>query len=126
MRVQSSPPRFSCWEQRSKTLDRLIDGVPLLIVANGKPLKDRMQKARIDEEDVLAAARELRGLDRLDQVKFAILERNGGITIIPQRGDLLKKRKRKLGALDSFPFERISLGCRCDASKIDRETVHEN
>jgi uncharacterized membrane protein YcaP (DUF421 family) len=43
-----------------------------------------MQRERIDAQDVLEAARQQLGLERLDQVKFAVLERNGQISIIPQ------------------------------------------
>ena len=69
---------------RSKRLDRLVDGVPLIIVDHGKPLRDRMEQSRVDEADVLAAARELQGLERMEQIKYAVLERSGGISIIPQ------------------------------------------
>ena len=31
---------------------------------------------------VLAAARSLQGLERMDQIKYAVLERSGGISII--------------------------------------------
>jgi uncharacterized membrane protein YcaP (DUF421 family) len=77
---------ISLWKQRTPRVDRLIDGVPILIVADGKPLKDRMDKERVDENDVLAAARERQGLERMDQIKYAVLERNGGISIIPIDG----------------------------------------
>ncbi|WP_241357632.1 YetF domain-containing protein [Escherichia coli] len=43
-----------------------------------------MQKTRVDESDILEAARELRGLERMDQIKYAVLERSGSITIIPK------------------------------------------
>jgi uncharacterized membrane protein YcaP (DUF421 family) len=43
-----------------------------------------MDKSRVDESDILASARELQGIERLDQIKYAVLERNGGITIIPK------------------------------------------
>lgn len=65
-------------------MKRFIDGVPLVIVENGKPLKDLMNKARVDDEDVLVAAREHHGLERMDQIKYAVLERSGGISIIPK------------------------------------------
>lgn len=74
---------LSLIKQRSKRFEKLVDSVPLVIVENGKPLKDRMDKARVDEEDVLTAARELRGLERMEQVKYAVLERSGGISIVP-------------------------------------------
>jgi uncharacterized membrane protein YcaP (DUF421 family) len=57
----------------------------LVIVEDGKPLKDRMDKARMDEEDILHAARELQGLERMEQIKYAVLERNGDITVVPKQ-----------------------------------------
>jgi uncharacterized membrane protein YcaP (DUF421 family) len=76
---------LSLLKQGFPRLDRLLEGLPLVIVANGKPLHDRMAKARVDEGDVLNAARERRGLERMDQIKYAVLERNGGISIIERR-----------------------------------------
>ena len=74
---------LSLWKQRSPFVDKLIDGTPLVIVEDGKPNKAFMDKARVDVEDVLTSARELHGLERMDQIKYAILERSGGISIIP-------------------------------------------
>jgi uncharacterized membrane protein YcaP (DUF421 family) len=71
-------------KQRSKWFSRLLDDIPLVIVADGKPLKDRMLKARVDEDDVLDAARESCGLEHMDQIRHAILERDGQISIIPR------------------------------------------
>lgn len=75
---------LSLWKQRSPEIEKFLDGVPLVIVEEGRPLKDRMAKARVDEDDVLTAARELQGLERMDQIKYAVLERSGGISIIPK------------------------------------------
>ena len=72
-------------KQRSERFERIVDSVPLVIVENGELLKDRMDKARIDEVDIMAKARELQGLERLDQIKYAVVERSGGITIIPKQ-----------------------------------------
>jgi uncharacterized membrane protein YcaP (DUF421 family) len=73
---------LSLWKQRSERVDKLLDDVPTLIVEDGRPLKDRMDRERVDESDVLAAARAQRGLERMEQIKYAILERSGGITVI--------------------------------------------
>ena len=78
---------LSLIKQRSQTLERWVDDVPLVIVEDGRPLKERMDKARIDETDVLTAARELQGLERMDQIKYAVLERSGGVSIIPKPGE---------------------------------------
>jgi uncharacterized membrane protein YcaP (DUF421 family) len=64
-------------------IERVLDGMPLLILEHGKPLVDRMAKERVDVDDVLDAARESHGLERLDQIKYAVLERDGKISIIP-------------------------------------------
>ena len=64
-------------------LDPLLDSTPLVIVEDGQVLDDRISNERVDLNDILAAARERHGLERLDQIKFAVLERSGGISIIP-------------------------------------------
>jgi uncharacterized membrane protein YcaP (DUF421 family) len=75
---------FSFLKQRFRLLDRWMDDMPLVLVEDGRPLRDRMQKVRVDVDDVLAAGRELQGVERMDQIKYAVLERNGGISIIPK------------------------------------------
>ena len=75
---------LKAWSPR---LARVLEGVPTLLVAHGRPLPGRLERARLDEEDVLAAARELQGLDRMEQIRFAVLETNGAITIVPERAD---------------------------------------
>ena len=72
-------------KRQSKTIDKVLDDVPLVIVEDGVALKDRMDKARVDEADVLSAARHLQGLERLDQIRYAVLERSGGISIVPKK-----------------------------------------
>lgn len=69
---------------RSPLLDRIIDDAPVVIVDEGKLLRDRMKRARIDEQEILIAAREAHGLETLDQIKYAVLERSGGISIVPR------------------------------------------
>jgi uncharacterized membrane protein YcaP (DUF421 family) len=69
----------------SPRLDRLIEGQPLVILRNGVPLRRRMHVERVDEQDILTAARETHGLERLSQIKRAVLERNGVISIVPRR-----------------------------------------
>jgi uncharacterized membrane protein YcaP (DUF421 family) len=64
---------------------KILDGVPTILVENGRALSDRLYRARLSEDDVLEAARSAQGLERLDQIKYAVLEVNGGIAIIPKR-----------------------------------------
>ncbi|MFB3814601.1 MAG: DUF421 domain-containing protein [Terriglobales bacterium] len=69
----------------SEKLHKIMDSVPLIILENGKLYKDRMEKAGVDESEILHAAREHQGLAPLDEIGYAILERSGGITVIPKR-----------------------------------------
>jgi uncharacterized membrane protein YcaP (DUF421 family) len=62
----------------------VVEGNPVVIFADGEPLRHHLRRARIDEADILEAARTKQGLESLDQVKFAVLERSGGISIIPR------------------------------------------
>ena len=76
---------ISLVKQRSRAFDKLVDDVPLVLVEDGRPLRDRMDRGRVDEDDILASARELQGLERMDQIKYAVLERSGGITVVPKQ-----------------------------------------
>lgn len=67
-------PRFDLW----------LEGSPTIVVENGVALSSRLKAARIRVEDILESAREKHGLERLDQIKFAIIEKNGKISIIPR------------------------------------------
>ncbi len=78
---------FGFAKERFPRLAHLAEGMPMVIVENGRPLKARMRRARVSVEDVLMRAREAHGLERLDQVKFAVLEISGGISIIPKERD---------------------------------------
>lgn len=68
---------------RSSRVRRWLDGTPTLLVDHGRPLRARLAKARLQEDDILQAAREGPGLQRMEQIKYAILEANGKISIIP-------------------------------------------
>lgn len=75
---------LSLLKQRSQWVQRLIDGGPTIIVENGKILHKRLRHARLVEADVMEAARSSQGIETLEQIKFAIIERNGKISVIAQ------------------------------------------
>jgi uncharacterized membrane protein YcaP (DUF421 family) len=74
---------LSFLKDKSSLLEKLVDDVPLVLVEDGRPIQERLQKARVDEEDILSSARISQGLERMDQIKYAVLERSGGISVIP-------------------------------------------
>jgi uncharacterized membrane protein YcaP (DUF421 family) len=76
---------LSLLKQRFPLLEKIIDDVPVVLVEDGHPLKHRMDKARVAADDILESAREQRGLERMEQIKYAVLERSGQISIIPKQ-----------------------------------------
>jgi uncharacterized membrane protein YcaP (DUF421 family) len=70
-------------ERDSTRFGKIIKGVPTVLVERGHMLKGRMRRARVTENEILEAARCLHGLETMDQIKFAILEAGGDISIIP-------------------------------------------
>jgi uncharacterized membrane protein YcaP (DUF421 family) len=75
---------FSLIAHRWKGFEKLVEDVPLVILKDGKPIREYLDKERVDEGEILEAARANEGLERLDQIKYAILERTGQITIVPK------------------------------------------
>jgi uncharacterized membrane protein YcaP (DUF421 family) len=71
-------------ERDVPSIAKILKGVPTVVVENGQALSGRLRRARITEEEVLEAARRTHGLERMDEIKFAILEASGRISIIPK------------------------------------------
>jgi uncharacterized membrane protein YcaP (DUF421 family) len=67
---------------RLPSIGHILDGTPLVLLEKGKWRSETMKRMRIEDQDVIAMARE-QGLMRLEQVDYAILERNGEISIVP-------------------------------------------
>ena len=76
---------FSELKQRSRRMDLLIDGAPILMMRDGQLFRDRMDKERVDVEDILQAGRTQEGLSRLDELAHVVLERDGSLTVIPRK-----------------------------------------
>lgn len=69
---------------RSEAADRVIDGVPIVLFSDGQLHTQVMRRMHVDLEDLLEAARQEQGLTSLDDVRLAILERSGQISIVPK------------------------------------------
>jgi uncharacterized membrane protein YcaP (DUF421 family) len=86
---------FSLVKQQWSSAEKWIDGVPAVLIVDGKARHETMIQNRVDEADILEAARKFQGLERLDQIKYAVLEKSGGITVIPrQKGERRKSKTR--------------------------------
>jgi uncharacterized membrane protein YcaP (DUF421 family) len=76
---------FSYLKQWSSRLERIMDGVPLLVLDQNGLRHDVLASERVDEHDILHAARDRLGLANLEEIEYAILEQTGEITVIPKR-----------------------------------------
>lgn len=75
---------FTEVKQHLPRVEKILDGAPVVIVEDGTLLRDRMDRERVDEGDILGAAREFQGLARLDQIAYAVVEQSGHITVVPK------------------------------------------
>ncbi len=66
---------------RFQRLRPLLNGEPVVIVQDGKPIERNMRRERITIDDVAEQAR-LNQIESLDQVKWAVLETSGQISFI--------------------------------------------
>jgi len=69
---------------RSKPLRRLLEATPTLLIHNGHILYQNLRKERITLDDLHAALRRS-GIVDPEQVRAAVLEENGGISVIPRQ-----------------------------------------
>jgi uncharacterized membrane protein YcaP (DUF421 family) len=71
---------------RFRLVSRIVDGTPVVVFEHGRWNETRMRALRLSEQDVMAAARQ-RGIERLEQVRYAIAERDGKIAIIENQAN---------------------------------------
>jgi uncharacterized membrane protein YcaP (DUF421 family) len=67
-------------KQRHPRLGALVDGTPLVLLKNNEWQMDAMRGARLNDTDVMAAAR-TKGIMQLEDIEYAVLERNGAISV---------------------------------------------
>jgi uncharacterized membrane protein YcaP (DUF421 family) len=70
---------------RFKRLRPILDGEPLVIVQDGKPIEGNLKRERLTLEEVAQEAR-LQQIASLDEVEWAVLERTGQISFIKKSG----------------------------------------
>jgi uncharacterized membrane protein YcaP (DUF421 family) len=70
---------------RIPRLRPLLNGEPLILVEDGQPNTDNLKRQRLDLQDVLSEAR-LQQVAQLADIRWAILESSGRISIIPKSG----------------------------------------
>lgn len=84
---------ISIARRNSAIVRRLIDVPPTTIGRDGAWIPDALASEGLDDGDLAAAVRE-HGLETVDEVKLAVLERDGSISVIPRAGPALKMHPR--------------------------------
>jgi uncharacterized membrane protein YcaP (DUF421 family) len=68
--------------KRNRTLARVLEGEPILLVRDGRVLTNALRRATIDRTELDAAVR-AHGVATVDDVALAVLEIDGRISVIP-------------------------------------------
>jgi uncharacterized membrane protein YcaP (DUF421 family) len=69
---------------RVPRLRPVLDGEPIVIVQDGKPIERNLKRERLTIEEVAAEARQ-KQIESLDKVQWAVLETNGTISFIEKQ-----------------------------------------
>jgi uncharacterized membrane protein YcaP (DUF421 family) len=72
---------FSYLPWRFQILRPLLEGVPIILVEDGKVVEKNLRRQRLTKEEVAAAAR-IESIDSLANVRWAVLETSGQISFI--------------------------------------------
>jgi uncharacterized membrane protein YcaP (DUF421 family) len=60
-----------------------LDGEPVIVIEDGKPIERNLRRNRITVDELAAAARQ-NAIASLEDVRWAVLETNGRISFIPR------------------------------------------
>ena len=76
---------FTSWlSYRFKRLRPVIEGEPVIIVQDGKPIDKNLKRERLTLEEIAEEARK-QSIAHLDEVRFAVLETSGQISFIKKQ-----------------------------------------
>jgi uncharacterized membrane protein YcaP (DUF421 family) len=70
---------------RFRPLRRVLEGEPIVIIQDGKPIERNLRRERLAIDEVMEEARASAQISSLDQIHFAIIENSGAISFI-QKG----------------------------------------
>ncbi len=71
---------------------RLIEGTPTVLVSDGEYVASHLHREGLAREEIDAAIRE-HGLESVKEVKLAVLEIDGSISVVPSGSQVFRSRK---------------------------------
>lgn len=81
----------------SKRAERIVEGKSMVLVSHGRFIEDALHRERVNPDEIYVELHKA-GLERLDQVRWAILENDGKISIVPE-GEWPVRKKEESGSL---------------------------
>lgn len=69
---------------KSQLFERIVDGTPIVVFEDGRWSETHMNRLRMQEADIRTAMRQ-QGMIEMDDMRYAIIERDGTISIIPKK-----------------------------------------
>lgn len=77
---------------RARWLRRAVEGSPVLLVHEGQFIEEHLRQEHVDPDEVLMAMRE-HGISDLSEVKLAVMETDGAISIVPRDAGAIRTRR---------------------------------
>jgi uncharacterized membrane protein YcaP (DUF421 family) len=74
---------FSYLPWRFQVLRQVLEGVPAILIEDGKVIEKNLKRNRLTQEEIAAAAR-VQQIASLGDVRWAVLETSGEISFIPK------------------------------------------
>lgn len=72
------------FSERSPRADSVLNDRPVIIVEDGRPIDEWMKWNHLTVDEILEEARQTQGIGSMEEIRYAVLERNGGISVIPR------------------------------------------
>lgn len=69
---------------RFRRVHAVVEGEPIILVQNGEVMERNLRSERLTLDELMEQAR-LQQVDSLDQIKWAVLESSGAISVIPKQ-----------------------------------------
>ncbi|HET7677855.1 MAG TPA: YetF domain-containing protein [Candidatus Limnocylindrales bacterium] len=86
---------FSGLQERFPAFSRFVEGEPTLLVRDGEVLRQSLRREGITVDELEQALRS-HGLAELGQVRLAVLETDGTISVVPRVGEESRTKERLL------------------------------
>lgn len=78
---------------RSRRAEAVLDGEPAVLVHDGKFVEKNLRRERVTPEEIFSEMH-LSGIERIEDVRWAILESEGKIAIVPASPDHSRQKKK--------------------------------